>query len=159
MNYEYHDGGRAAAGYKGDAGDCVTRAIAIASGLSYQTIYDLINAEAARERVTKRKKHARLRSARTGVYKSTRDRVLDALGWVWFPTMSIGSGCKVHLRADELPAGRLIVSVSKHLCAVVDGTVFDTHDPRRDGKRCVYGYWKHRDAMSGYEKHMRGVPG
>lgn len=57
------------------------------------------------------------------------------------PTMAIGSGCKVHLRADELPTGRLVVSVSKHLVAVVDGVVHDTHDPRRGGTRCVYGYW------------------
>ena len=25
------------------------------------------------------------------------------LGWTWTPTMAIGQGCKVHLRADELP--------------------------------------------------------
>lgn len=159
MNYEYHDGGRAAAGYKGTAGDCVTRAIAIASGMPYQTVYDLVNESAATERVTKRKRNARLRGARTGIYKTTTKRVLQSLGWVWFPTMGIGTGCRVHLRAGELPPGRLIVSVSKHLCAVIDGTVYDNHDPRRNGKRCVYGYWKHVDAISGYEKHARGVPG
>ena len=32
MRHVYNDGGRKAAGYKGDAGDCVARAIAIASG-------------------------------------------------------------------------------------------------------------------------------
>lgn len=26
--------------------------------------------------------------------------------------------------------------------AVVDGVVRDTHDPSRDGTRCVYGYWR-----------------
>jgi hypothetical protein len=57
------------------------------------------------------------------------------------PTMQIGSGCRVHLRADELPAGRIICQVSRHLCAVIDGVVYDTHDPTRDGTRCVYGYW------------------
>ena len=31
-----------------------------------------------------------------------RDLVL-AIGWVWTPTMQIGSGCTVHLHADELP--------------------------------------------------------
>ena len=55
--------------------------------------------------------------------------------------MAIGSGCKVHLRADELPSGRLIVSVSKHLTAVIDGVIHDNHDPSRDGTRCVYGYF------------------
>ena len=37
--------------------------------------------------------------------------------------MHIGSGCKVHLRDGELPSGRLVVSVSKHMVAVVDGVI------------------------------------
>ena len=32
MRHVYNDGGRKACGYKGDARDCVARAIAIASG-------------------------------------------------------------------------------------------------------------------------------
>ena len=32
-NWLYNDGGRTAAGFKGETGDCVTRAIAIATGL------------------------------------------------------------------------------------------------------------------------------
>jgi len=46
------------------------------------------------------------------------------------------------LRADELPSGRLVVSVSKHLTAVVDGVIHDTHDCSRVEARCVYGYWQ-----------------
>ena len=34
------DGGRAAAGYKGYAGDCVIRSIAIVTKLPYQQIYN-----------------------------------------------------------------------------------------------------------------------
>ena len=37
--------------------------------------------------------------------------------------------------------GRLIVSVSKHLTAVIDGNVHDIYDCTRNGKRCVYGYF------------------
>jgi hypothetical protein len=55
--------------------------------------------------------------------------------------MAVGSGCKVHLRADELPSGRLIVRVSHHFAAVIDGVIHDTHDCSRGGTRCVYGYW------------------
>jgi hypothetical protein len=66
--------------------------------------------------------------------------------------MHIGSGCTVHLLAGELPPGNLVVSVSKHYTAVLDGTIYDTHDPQwatihhedgkqRMGHRCVYGYW------------------
>jgi hypothetical protein len=60
--------------------------------------------------------------------------------------MRIGSGCMVHLRAEELPSGRLIVSVPRHLVAVVDGTIHDTHDSSRAGARCVYGYFQKRPA-------------
>jgi len=48
--------------------------------------------------------------------------------------MRIGSGCKVHLRADELPPGRLIVKVSRHLVAVIDSAIHDTYDCSRDGR-------------------------
>lgn len=56
--------------------------------------------------------------------------------------MGIGTGCTVHLVSQELPGGRLIVSVSKHLTAVIDGVIHDTHNPSRSGTRCVYGYWQ-----------------
>jgi hypothetical protein len=68
--------------------------------------------------------------------------ILAERGWKWTATMGIGTGCTVHLRADELPSGRIIATVSGHLVAVVDGVVHDTHDPTRDGTRCVYGYYR-----------------
>jgi hypothetical protein len=46
--------------------------------------------------------------------------------------MRIGSGCKVHLTDGELPGGRLVVSVSGHWTAVIDGEIRDTHDPQRE---------------------------
>ena len=38
LELKIDDGGRTAAGYKGKAGDCVVRAIAIVSGLPYQKV-------------------------------------------------------------------------------------------------------------------------
>lgn len=139
VEYVYNDGGREAAGYKGHAGDCACRAIAIAAELPYQQVYDLINEVAKSERTGKRKKG--VSNARTGVYRSTFDKVMEKLGWKWQPTMQIGKGCSVHVRADELPAGRLILSLSKHYSVMIDGVVHDTHDPSREGTRCVYGYF------------------
>jgi hypothetical protein len=55
--------------------------------------------------------------------------------------MGIGTGCRVHLRAGELPGGRIITRLTGHLAAVIDGVVHDTEDPGRAGTRCVYGYW------------------
>jgi hypothetical protein len=43
MKFQYNDGGRKDAGYKGFTGDCGTRAIAIVTGLSYQTVYEMVN--------------------------------------------------------------------------------------------------------------------
>lgn len=134
MKYQFNDGGRAAAGFKGETRDCVTRAIAIAAELPYQAIYDRINEMAKPD-------DGRPDGARVGVQKSTRRELLAEMGWKWTPTMGIGTGCRVHLKEGELPMGRLIVSVSRHMVAVIDGVIHDTHDCSRNGTRCVYGYY------------------
>ena len=146
MKVQFNDGGRVAAGYKGGAGDCVVRSVAIATELPYQQVYDLVNKLSARERTGKRKRGTS--NARTGVHKSTIKWLMESLGWQWTPTMQIGSGCTVHLRADELPSGRLVVSVSKHLTAVINGVIHDTHDCTRGETRCVYGYWQQASAKT-----------
>lgn len=136
----YSDGGRKLSGYKGDANDCVVRAIAIATGNPYKDVYDDINKLAKKEYITKRKKAKS--SAREGVYPNTWKKYIKSLGWEWTPTMFIGSGCKIHLKESELPKGTLIVSVSRHLTVINDGVIYDTTNPSRGGSRCVYGYFK-----------------
>lgn len=138
MRYVFDDGGRAAGGFKGTAGDCAARAVAIATGLHYRDVYIALNDQATRERPGKGKRS----SAREGVHMKTMRRLMDGLGWEWVPTMQIGSGCTVHLRPDELPGGRIIVRLSRHYAAVIDGVLHDNHDSSRDGTRCVYGYWR-----------------
>ncbi len=174
MKVVFNDGGREAAGFKGHAGDCVTRAIAIAAELPYTEVYKKIALGNVSQRAGKRGK--RTRSANHGVETDRKwfKDYMRSLGFVWTPTMGIGTGCKVHLHDGELPDGRLVVMVSKHACAVIDGVIHDTHDPQRDGvtferppgwetmplklgysrnqngihhvsRRCVYGYWKKVD--------------
>lgn len=135
MPMRIDDGGRADAGYKGYTGDCVARAIAIATGMPYQEAYNLINVTATYEL------DGDTSHARTGVENTLTRKVLKDLGFTWIPLMKIGSGCTVHLRADELPGGTIIVKLSRHVAAVIDGVLHDTHDCSRDGTRCVYGYW------------------
>lgn len=132
------DGGRKAAGYVGSVGDCVCRAIAVATEQPYQTVYDELARRVKNLKLLRERNRPITRGVPPKVYKA----YLDELGWEWVATMTIGSGCKVHLKADELPSGRIICRVSKHLCAVIDGVVHDSHDPSRDGKRCVYGYFR-----------------
>jgi len=139
MRWVKDDGGRATAGFRGRARDCVVRSIAIVTGKPYQEVYDEINEAAKREKPRDGRKRS---SARTGVQKATIRIYMKSLGFIWTPTMFIGSGCKVHLRASELPQGRLVVSVSGHLTAVINGIIHDTFDCSRDGTRCVYGYWE-----------------
>lgn len=169
MKFVYDDGGREAAGFKGDAGDCVARAIAIASGRPYREVYDALH-KRAKDYLSRnpnlgpraRRMHS---SPRNGVKREVYDPYLTSLGFKWTPTMKIGSGCKVHLIADELPKGTLIARLSKHLTTVIDGVIHDTFNPQRgpvaymkagpDGiavvdhispERCVYGYWSRRAA-------------
>jgi hypothetical protein len=138
------DGGRLAAGYTGKArGDCVPRAIAIATGRPYREVYERLSAGKGAQRASSRTARQNAHAG-SGIHtgrKWFKDYMLS-LGFVWVPTMSIGSGCKVHLRAGELPNGRLVVSVSKHMVAVIDGVLLDNHDSSRGGRRCVYGYWR-----------------
>ena len=149
MQFQYDDGGRGVAGYKGSAGDCVCRAVAIASGKPYAEVYAALARGAGDER------KSRGASARSGIRTSRKwfKDLMRSWGFTWTATMGIGTGCKVHLHDGELPPGRLVVAVSKHYTAVIDGVIHDTHDPQREirvsvdnvpagiQRRCVYGYW------------------
>lgn len=148
MKFKYSDGGRKTAGFAGyKRNDCVTRAIAIISGLPYRQVFEELEArnkayaEGGWGRVAKNLRKNGT-SPSTGAFKKIYHEYILSLGFVWVSTMGIGTGCKVHLRAEELPAGKIICRVSKHLVAVIDGVGHDTHDCSRGGVRCVYGYYK-----------------
>ncbi len=146
LKFEVDDGGRAAAGYKGQAGDCVVRSISIVTGMPYQKIYDDLLKANKEFRNTSRTKLARSLkqkndSPRSGTHRVVLKKYLAQLGFQWTPTMFVGKGCKVHLKKEELPSGTLLVSCSKHITVVKDGILYDTHDCSRNGTRCVYGYW------------------
>lgn len=134
------DGGRAAAGLPKAKGDCVCKSIAIASGLPYLEVRKGLKIASIPERQSKRKQ--RFSCPDSGMYKATFHKYILSLGATWTPTMFIGSGCKVHVREDELPMGRLILSLSGHVCAMIDRVIYDSHDPSRNGTRCVYGYYQ-----------------
>jgi hypothetical protein len=168
LPFKYDDGGRAAAGYRGKAGDCVVAAVAIATQQPYKVVYDRLSSGVRSQRLTRGRK--RQPSARNGVdvTRTWFKRYMEDLGWTWTPTMLIGSGCRVHLAKGELPDGRLIVSVSRHLTAVIDQTIHDTYNPQRTirwvdrfgrllrtSERCVYGYWSKQSKLKHQVYHRR----
>ncbi len=122
MKFVFDDGGRAAAGFKRHTNDCVARAIAIATGQPYRLVLSRLTEGIQTQRLG-RKGQKKDTSIAQGVRiqrKWFKD-YMKSLGWAWTPTMGIGTGCKVHLQSGELPTGRLIVNVSQHLVAVIDG--------------------------------------
>ena len=123
MEWRFNDGGRAAAGFPGHTGDCACRSIAIATERPYQEVREALNGEND---------------------TSTIRHYLEAQGWRWIPTARIHSPRRRHLKARELPPGRLIVSLSHHLTAVIDGVIHDNHDPSVNETRIVYGYFERR---------------
>lgn len=129
LQFVYNDGGRSKYFSAMNVGDCVIRAIAIASQHDYKEVYDY-----ARKVIGS--------TPRNGVSKKHTRMIATHFGGRWTPTMAVGSGCTVHLRADELPKGRLVCSVSQHMTAVIDHVINDTYDPSRNGNRCVYGIFK-----------------
>jgi hypothetical protein len=144
INFKFNDGGRANF-YKGTGGDCVCRSIAIVTGLPYNEVYErLANANAKQRKGKREGQKSGVKTALNGINTKRKwfQDYMQELGFEWIPTMLVGQGCKVHLRADELPKGKLIVNVSKHFTAVIDGVINDTYDCSRGGSRCVYGYYK-----------------
>jgi len=153
--FVYDDGGRSKSTLdrSKSAGDCVCRAIAIVTGKSYDEIWEVLARGNQHESTTKRSK-----KASAGRYTADRGisvkrtwfkNLMKELGFEWVSVMGIGTGCKMHLREGEVPStGRIIATVSKHWCAVIDGTVHDTYNPSRGGTRMVYGYYRYKNSVT-----------
>lgn len=144
--FVFNDGGTE----RKDYGHCVSRSIAIVTGRPFDDVFNLIKACMRATRAAWGKDFfdgyalaagAKKTSPARGVPMPIVHQVLKELGFVWVPTMAIGQGCTVHMRSDELPAGRILVRLSGHVTAVIDGVEHSTYDSSRNGTRCVYGYW------------------
>ena len=125
-NYFKNDGGRSKY-YKGKTGDCVVRAIAIALELDYKLVYD--------ELADLNKSFEGIKSARNGTHKKVYDAYLKKHGWKWHSAPKF-DGRKA--RHYDMPSGRCIGRMAKHLVAIVDKQVYDTWDSTH---KMVYGYY------------------
>jgi len=117
----YDDGGRWDAGYRPrHVGDCVIRAVSIATQKPYDEVYRALG--------KRRLYHP----------------YLTALGWGYVP---IG-GRRARLDHAELPRGRLVVEISRHLVAVIDDVIHDTYQP--SNRHYVRGYFAKHIAGPGF---------
>lgn len=144
MDFVYNDGGRSRYYRAESVGDCVTRAIAIATRTDYKEVYDSINKLAKAERVGSKKRH--ISSSRNGVYKITERKYLESIGWSYKPLMKIGSSEHYYLTESDLETlgledGRYILQIRRHLTAVIDGVINDTFNPSEYYDPMLYGYY------------------
>lgn len=129
MDFIWDDGGRAASGFVGLAGDCVTRAIAVATGTSYREVYRALG------------HHADM-TPRNGVFNSVAAQYLESLGWIYHQIAPIPFDTQC------LPRGVVIVNLSAryrnrqgHFCCVVDHCIYDTWDASEEDEFVTEGYW------------------
>lgn len=147
IQFTYNDGGRSKYFDGANVGDCVVRAIAIASGKDYMEVYDDLSVRmkdfigTSWSRTAKKMQQKGMTTPRNGVNKKVYEPYIKELGFRWVSCMGIGTGMTVHVREDELPKGNLILRLSRHLACVKDGVLHDTYDCSREGTRGVYGYW------------------
>lgn len=156
FNFVFDDGGREDAGYKGMAGDCVVRSVAIATGEDYKTIYEAMWAIVRRQREAGVKGADKV-SPRSGVPRGVYEQYLFENGWEWHTQMRVGQKARTHVLPYELPREDVIVRLSGHMSAIVNGEIHDTFDPSREGTRTVYGFFVRREGA--YAKSQRKKAG
>ena len=115
------DGGRKAAGYKGKAGDCVVRALAIVLDRreDYRELY--------REMADGMAEYGRPRSARNGVSRKVSRPIFEQHG---LRKVSLPKGPRPTYSEAYARYGNCLVGTRKHVCAIVDGNLHDMHDGR-----------------------------
>lgn len=107
--------------------DCVVRAIAIATGKSWEEVYNVLCETGRRMCMMPNSK---------GVYAD----YLESIGWLKnkMPRHASGTRFKVSELADTYRRATMIVEVCGHLTVISDCMLTDTWNC---GKKCVYNYY------------------
>lgn len=128
MEFVWNDGGRSASGFVGTTGDCVTRAIAIATGVAYREVYDCLAQISDK-------------SPRHGMSIDIASDYLAERQWTRFP------GDNLPFEPITMPKGVVIAHVSKqsgecnHMCTLIDRVVHDTWNAA-DDRYIIRSYWQ-----------------
>lgn len=144
MQYSYNDGGRSQY-FKGKGGDCVARSIAIATGIDYKEVYDVLAAGNKLQRKLKGFKKSSSSGKRTALRGINTDRTwfkkyMRQLGFKWV-NLDLGKFRRSFLKASDLPDGVIICHIKRHYTCVIDGVINDAFDPTKKGDQIVLGYW------------------
>ena len=130
LPYKRDDGGRAAAGFKGGTGDCLVRAMAIASGQPYREVYAHV---AATYKVHGYKRTGNAyymgRKSKRGQLtpKKAQDRALMDMGFTKVPLLP---GPRPTYTEVARVHGTAVVGTTKHIGVIRDGVYRDTFDDR-----------------------------
>lgn len=122
-----HDGGLAQAKRRYDSNNCTVRAIATATGLSYDDAHD----EMAR--------WGRAVNAGADFKRWVKERA-PYLTWHPLPAVKGQPRMTTARFCKAFPEGRYILSIANHVLPVVDGITYDISPWAADN--CVYGYWQ-----------------
>ncbi len=123
--FVYNDYGVPMKGKKESTVQATCRAIAIGTLLPYTAVLETLTWERD-YRLNQRKQNV------NKLFDRVRHEYLLDLGWTWVVCAAIGTGCRVHLKREELPHGRIIVRVSKYLTTMIDGQIHDVFDVSRE---------------------------
>ncbi|MBK1671093.1 hypothetical protein CKO28_24095 [Rhodovibrio sodomensis] len=128
--FRAEDGGRSTSKRPRQRNDCTVRALAVATGVSYDAAYDELKAAG--------RKASRKFRFREWASKSRLGGC--AFAWEAFPAVKGQKRMNPERFCRERPHGTYILKTAKHVFAVVDGVVIDEEPVRAD--RCVYGAWR-----------------
>lgn len=146
------DGGRSEAGFNGHCGDCVTRAITLATGMPYESVWEDLT-------TLKNRRQIRRTDADTGMPFSVCVEYLTnyigskfvSCNWKYgnyVRRMGVDcetSYCNYNTKTIEEVVGNkgtYILQLRDHMVCVRDGVFYDTWDSRGKRAKEVYGYWK-----------------
>jgi hypothetical protein len=127
----FDDAGRTQSKRSRQKNDCTVRALAVVTAKPYDGIYDLL-AEAGRK------------CSRGFNFVDWLGKTGSIFGyryqWKAFQAVKGQRRMNPYSFLTLHPHGRFILRTAKHVFAVVNGVIRDTHKPLQD--RCVYGCWE-----------------
>ena len=127
------DGGRSTSTRPKSKEDCTVRALALATGVSFDKAYDVLA-------IAGRKPHQRFAFKLWANSLAPRYTLRVELRWHPFQAVKGESRMNPAKFCTQFLNGRWIVRTAKHVFAVIDGVVLDETSPRPD--RCIYGAWE-----------------